>query len=182
MSEAQRRGFHADSVKEEPKAEVQEQVTASPEAPQQAEPQRVSIPVWRHADARKVLNPVPGRRYYWLNADEVKKGNTRGWNTDHGPNNPMKAKSANPNSKQLTHGSVTPAGTEVRSGTMVLGWMPEEDAVERNKYYQDRGNAPIRDLQDLKEATEAKQEELREKGISPDLVKVTGGVTMNRRF
>lgn len=145
------------------------------------EPQRVNVPVWREHDAREVLNPVPGRRYHWLSDEDVRKGNMKGWNIDHGPNDPMKVKSANPHSKVMTHNSVTEGGTEVRAGTMVLGWMPEEDALARQKYFVDKGNAPLRDIQDVKQAAEAMQEKLREQGIPPDLIRVSGGLSMNRR-
>jgi len=170
------------AVKEAPKAEVTQQENASSETPQQAEPQRINIPIWRETDPREIKNPVPGRRYHFLSDEDVKKGDLDGWDLDHGPNDPMRAKSANPNSGQLTHGSVTNAGTEVRVGTMVLGWMPEKMALAREKHYVDKGNAPIRDMQDMKQATEAAQEKLREQGVSPDLIKVSGGITMNRRF
>lgn len=145
------------------------------------EPQRVNIPVWYERDPREVVNPKPGYRYHWLDKDDVDKGNLDGWDIDHGPNNPMKAKSANPNSNLMTHGSVTAGGCEVRAGTMVLGRMEEEDALAREKHYVDKGNAPLRDIQDMKQAAEAMQKKLRERGISPDLIRVEGGLTMNRR-
>jgi len=146
-----------------------------------SEPQRINVPVWQERDPREVINPEPGMRYYWLDDDDVKKGNLDGWDIDHGANNPMKARSANPNSNLMTHASVTPGGTEVRAGTMVLGKMPEEMALLREKHYLDKGNAPLRDLQDVKQAAEAMQEKLREQGILPDLIRVSGGLTMNRR-
>lgn len=153
-----------------------------PETPEPQEVQKVEVNRFVEADPRQVLNPVPGRHYYWEDRENIEKGKCNDWETDHGPKNPMRVGSANPNTRLITHGSATPVGTEVTAGTMQLVWKPEEMAKQEEARYQERSDAPLRDMQDTKEAHEEFQRKLKEMGVPSNYVRTTGGITMNRRY